>query len=147
MGGPGINLLQPFSDLLEIVTSQFLFLSFLLFFGRKGDGLRRQRKHLIEGWFISQERAINQRLAGFAQSGQIDLQKRSHAIIVIEAQAVTIRDGDQKEIEENLDHGKLMEEPSSDKTMIDPTEGAFDLSNSVRTKDSFDGHGPYLPVQ
>jgi hypothetical protein len=66
--------------------------------------------------------------------------------IMIKTQSMTIRDSHQKEIQEDLDHGKIMEEPFGDKAVIDPTEGAFDLSNSVRTKESFDGHRPHLLV-
>ena len=66
---------------------------------------------------------------------------------MIETQSISIRDGDQEKVKNNLDGGKVSQEPTGDETVIDPAGGAFDLSNSVRTKDSFDGHGPYLPVQ
>lgn len=134
-------------DLFEIVMSQLLLLSFPFFSGWKSQGLRWQRKDLIERRFIGQERTLHQSTPRFTQSRQINLQKRGYPIIMIKTQSMTIRDSDQKEIEEDLDHGKIMEEPFGDKAVIDPTEGAFDLSNSVRTKESFDGHGTDLPVE
>jgi hypothetical protein len=139
--------LEHLPDLFERVMSQLLFLSFPLFSGWKSNGLRWQRKNLIERRFIGQERTLHQSIPRFTQSGQINLQKRGYSIIMIKTQSMTIRDSNQKEIEEDLDHGKIMEEPFGDKAVIDPTEGAFDLSNSVRTKESFDGHGTDLPVQ
>jgi len=139
--------LEHLPDLFEIVMSQLLLLSFPFFSGWRSNGLRWQRKNLIERRFISQERQLHQSIPLFTQSGQINLQKRGYSIIMIKTQSMTIRDSNQKEIEEDLDHGKIMEEPFGDKAVIDPTEGAFDLSNSVRTKESFDGHGTDLPVE
>jgi len=139
--------LEHLPDLFEIVMSQLLLLSFPFFSGWRSNGLRWQRKDLIERRFISQEKALDQCVPGFTQGRQINFQKRGYSIIMIKTQSMTIRDSDQKEIEEDLDHGKIMEEPFGDKAVIDPTEGAFDLSNSVRTKESFDGHGTDLPVE
>jgi hypothetical protein len=139
--------LQHLPDLFETVTSNVLFLFLPLFSGRKRDGLGRQRKNLIERRVVGEKRSSHQTLSGFAQSRQIDLEKRGNSIIMIKTQTVSIRDGDQKEIEKDFDHGEVKEKTFCDKAVIDPTEGAFDLSNSVRTKDSFEGHGPYLPVE
>jgi hypothetical protein len=136
--------LEPLPDLFEIVMSQLLFLSFPLFSGWRSNGLRWQRKNLIERRFIGQERTLHHSIPRFTQSGQINLQKRGYSIIMIKTQSMTIRDSNQKEIEEDLDHGKIMEEPFGDKAVIDPTEGAFDLSDPVRIKSFFDNHCPHL---
>jgi hypothetical protein len=139
--------LEHLPDLFETVTSNVLFLFLPLFSGRKRNGLGGQRKNLIERRVVGEKRSSHQTLSGFTQGRQINLQKRGYPIIMIKTQSMTIRDSNQKEIEKDLDHGKIMEEPFGDKAVIDPTEGAFDLSNSVRTKESFDGHGTDLPVE
>ena len=131
-------------DLFEIVMSHLLLLLAPLFFRWKGNRLWRQREDLIERELIGQKRPFHQPFSGFAQSGQSDLQNRGDPIIVIETQSITIRDGDQKQIQEDLDRREIMEEASRNKAMVDPAKGAFDLSNSVRAKESFDNHRPHI---
>jgi hypothetical protein len=65
---------------------------------------------------------------------------------MIETQSISIRDGDQEKVKDNLDGGKVSQEPTGDETVIDPAEGAFDLSDTVWTKKLFDTHGPPLPA-
>jgi hypothetical protein len=127
-----------------VVTGNVLFLFLPLFFGWKKDWLRRQREDLIKRKFVGDKRSPDQAFPGFPKSGQINLQKGSDAIIVIKTQSVTIRDGDQEEIKKNLDHREIMEETLCYKAVINPTEGAFNLSDSVWVKNFFDTHGPYL---
>ena len=78
------------------------------------------------------------------QSGEVDLQKAGHSVIMIKAQSISVRNGDQKEIEKHFDHGEVVEKSFGNKTVVDPTEGALDLSNSVGEKEFFDCHGPHL---
>jgi hypothetical protein len=54
---------------------------------------------------------------------------------MIKAQPVSIRDGDQKKIEKDFQSGKVSQETSSDKAMIDP---AKDLHLPNTAKGAFD---------
>src|SRR4030042_3118403 len=101
--------LEHLPDLFEIVMSQLLLLSFPFFSGWRSNGLRWQRKDLIDRRFISQEKALDQCVPGFTQGRQINVQKRGYSIIMIKTQSMTIRDSDQKEIEKDFDHGEVKE--------------------------------------
>ena len=54
---------------------------------------------------------------------------------MIEAQSVSVRNGDQKKIEKDFQGRKISQKPSRDEAMIDPAEGTFDLSEpfGIRT--------------
>jgi hypothetical protein len=132
--------LQPLFNLLEVVTRSVLLLSCHLLPAGQGDGLLRQAKDLVERGIISHKGSPYQGFSGCAQGRQVDLEKAGDSVIVIEAQSVTIRDSNQKEIEQDLRHGELLEKACRDKAVIDPTEGALDPSNSLRAKEPFDGH-------
>jgi len=132
--------LQHLPDLIEMAMGNVSFFTFPLFFRWKRDGPRRQREDLIKRRFVGDKRTSDQSLSGFTQGGQIDLQKGSDAIIMIKAQSVSIRDSDQKEIQKDLDHGQIVEESSRYESVVDPAEGAFDLSDTVGKKQSFDSH-------
>jgi len=57
---------------------------------------------------------------------------------------MAIRNGDQKQIQEDLDHREIEEEALCYKTMVDPAKGTFDPSNSVGAKQPFDNHRPHI---
>jgi hypothetical protein len=118
----------------------FFSLSFLS--GEKRDRTRWQRQDLVKRGIIGQERSEHQPFPGLAQGNQIDLQKGGDSVVMIETQSISIRDSDQEKVKNNLDGGKVSQEPTGDEPVIDPTEGAFDLSDSVWTKKFFDTHGP-----
>jgi hypothetical protein len=63
---------------------------------------------------------------------------------VIKAQAISIRNSDQKKIEKDFQGGKISQETLCDKAMIDPAERAFNLSDTVWAKKFFDIHEPHL---
>jgi hypothetical protein len=89
---------------------------------------------------VSDKRSPDQTFSGFTQSWQIDLQKGGDSVVMIKTQSVSIRNSNQKKIEKDFQSGKISQETRSNKAVIDPAEGAFDLSNSVGEKDSFDSH-------
>src|SRR4030042_5426293 len=93
--------LEHLPDLFEIVMSQLLLLSFPFFSGWRSNGLRWQRKNLIERRFISQEKALDQCVPGFTPGRQLNFQKRGHAVLMIKTQSMPIRASHQKEKEED----------------------------------------------
>jgi hypothetical protein len=122
---------------------------FIFFFGPllfRGDKNRVgwQRQDLVKRGIIGHERSQHQAFSGLAQRNQVDLQKGGDSVVMIETQSTSIRNGHQEEVKNNLDGGKVSQEPTGDEPVIDPTEGAFDLSDSVWTKKFFDTHGPHL---
>src|SRR4030042_2927255 len=60
---------------------------------------------------------------------------------MIEAESISIRDRDQEKVEQDLHYGEIRQKPSGDKTVIDPAEGALDLSDSPGAEKFFDRHG------
>jgi len=120
----------------------FSFLSFLS--GGKKDRTRWQRQDLIKRGIIGHERSQHQAFSGLAQRNQVDLQKGGDSVVMIETQSTSIRNGHQEEVKNHLDGRKVPQKPTGDEPVIDPTEGAFDLSDSVWTKKFFDTHGPHL---
>jgi hypothetical protein len=112
--------------------------------GGNNNGTGWQRQDLVKRGIIGHERSQHQVFSGLAQRNQIDLQKGGDSVVMIETQSISIRDGDQEKVKNNLDGGKVSQKSIGDETVIDPTEGAFDLSDSLWTKKFFDTHGPHL---
>jgi len=95
---------------------------------------------------ISHERPHDQSFSGLAQGGKIDLQKAGDSVIVIKAQSVSIRNGNQKKIEKDFQGTKVSQEPPCNEAMINPTEGALNFSYSFGKENSFDVHDYHPPV-
>jgi hypothetical protein len=114
--------------------------------GGPDHGPRGQGEDLVEGRLISHERPLDQSFSGLPQGGQVDLQKAGDSVIVVEAQSMAVGDSDQKEIEKDFQGREISQKSSRDETMIDPAEGAFDLSEPLRKENPFDLHGHHPPV-
>jgi hypothetical protein len=65
---------------------------------------------------------------------------------MVKTQSVSVRNSDQKKIKKDFQGGEVSQEPSSDKTMIDPTKGTLDLSETFGMENPFDLHGRHPPV-
>jgi hypothetical protein len=65
---------------------------------------------------------------------------------VIEAHSVSVGNSDQKKIEKDFQGGKVSQEAPCNETVIDPAEGALNLSDSLGKENSFDLHGDHPPV-
>jgi hypothetical protein len=115
-----------------------------LLFGGEENRIGRQRKDLVKRGIISHEGSQDQSFPGLAQGSQIDLQKGGDSVVVIETQSISIRNGNQEKIKNNLEGGKVSQKPPCDETVIDPAEGPFNLSDPVWAKKLFDTHGPHL---
>ena len=60
---------------------------------------------------------------------RISVDQAADFVIVIEADAVSVGDGHQEKIEQDLHGGQITKKPASDKTMVDPTERSLNLTN------------------
>jgi len=65
---------------------------------------------------------------------------------VVEADAVSVRNSNQKIIKKDLYRRQLKEKSSGYEAMIDPTEGALDLADTRGIQDLFYAHKQSLPV-
>jgi hypothetical protein len=133
-------------DLFKRGSSNFFFPWGPLFSGGRGDGPRGQREDLIERRLISHEGPLEQPFSGLPQGGKVNLQKAGDSVIVIKAQSISVRNSHQKKIEKGFQGGKIPQEASCNETMIDPAEGALDLSEPFGIENSFGLHGHYPPV-
>jgi hypothetical protein len=127
-------------DFFEIGPSDLFFPLGSFLSRRRDHGARGQGEDLIERRFIGDQRSPDQSFSGLPQGGKIDLQKAGDSVVIIEAQSVSIRNGDQKKIEKDFQGREVPQKPSRDEPMVDPAEGTFDLSNSVGAKESFGNH-------
>jgi hypothetical protein len=103
-----------------------------LFGGKRANWLGGQSKDLVYGRTPGDQRSFDQAFSGLPQRAQIDLQKGTDPVVMIEAQPLTIGHCDEKEINQDLLPGQVADEPAGDKPMIDPTEGARNLPDPVR---------------
>jgi hypothetical protein len=133
-------------DLFKIGSSDLFFPLGPLFSGGRDHGLRRQREDLIERRLISHEGPLEQPFSGLSQGGKINLQKAGNSVIMIKAQSISVGNSDQKKIEKDFQGGEVSQKSSCDEAMIDPAEGALDLSEPFGMKNSFGWHGHYPPV-
>jgi len=138
--------LEHLLDLLEIGVSDVFFPLGSFLPGGQDHGVRWQGQDLIEWRLIGDKRPLDQSCSGLPQGAKIDLQKAGDAVVVIEAQSVSIRNGDQKKIEKDFQGRKVPQKSSCDKPMIDPAEGAFNLSYPSGKQNSFDLHSDHPPV-
>jgi hypothetical protein len=65
---------------------------------------------------------------------------------MIKAQSISVRNSDQKKIKKDFQGGEISQKSSRDKTMIDPTEGTLDLSETFGMENPFDLHDRHPPV-
>jgi len=126
------------------VDGFFVFSSLPFLSGRKKNRTRGQRQDLVKRGIIGDEGSQDQTFSGLAQGGQIDLQKGGDSVVMIETQSISVRDGHQEEVKNNLDGGKISQESTGDKPVIDPTEGTFNPSDSIGAEKFFHTHGPLL---
>jgi hypothetical protein len=85
-------------------------------------------------------------VSGLPQGGKVDLQQTGNTVIMIKAQSVSVRNSDQKKIKKNLQGPEISQKTTGDQPMIDPAEGALDLSETFGMENPFDLHGRHPPV-
>jgi hypothetical protein len=128
-------------DFFEIGSSDLFFPLGPLLLGRQDHGPRGQGENLVERRLISHERPLDQSFPRLSQGSKIDLQEAGDSVIIIEAQSMAVGDSDQKKVEKDFHGREISDKSSCDETMIDPAEGAFDLSEPFGKENSFGLHG------
>jgi hypothetical protein len=87
---------------------------------------------LIERLLISNQVGLLEVLAGGGQCGEVNAQMTANRLVGVIAQALDIGDGDQEEVESQLDAITALDVVMPDKPVVDPIESGGDLAQAVR---------------